>query len=229
MEVIDDPRPTPSGIEPRVFSVRAGGRVDDQGLVERKRRLRRAVKCRFAAFDPTVRSDETAALLREIGRLPGYAEATTLLLYIGHLAEELPTLGLLEAALERRQQVVCPRVVARDLPLCLHEVRDLRADLVAGVLGIPEPRADAPRIDPDLIDWALIPGLAFDERGRRLGRGAGHYDRLLPLLRPDVPRWAAAFSIQRVESVPTGPHDQPLTGIAWPSGPLAGGLESTDH
>ena len=60
------------------------------------------------------------------------------------------------------------------------------------MLGIPEPRPDLPEVPPAAVDWALVPGLAFDERGFRLGRGAGYYDRLIPLLRPDAICWASA-------------------------------------
>jgi 5-formyltetrahydrofolate cyclo-ligase len=53
----------------------------------------------------------------------------------------------------------------------------------------------------------LVPGLAFDATGRRLGYGGGYYDRLLPFLSPAAPRVAGAFEAQIVDSVPTAPHD----------------------
>ena len=77
----------------------------------------------------------------------------------------------------------------------------------------PEPRADLPEIPPESIDWVLVPGLAFDERGYRLGRGAGHYDRLLPQLRPDAACWALCLSCQLIPSLPIEPHDMPLDGV----------------
>jgi 5-formyltetrahydrofolate cyclo-ligase len=60
----------------------------------------------------------------------------------------------------------------------------------------------------------LVPGLAFDATGHRLGRGAGHYDKLLPGLRPEVPRWALILDVQWSEDLPVEPHDQPLDGVA---------------
>jgi 5-formyltetrahydrofolate cyclo-ligase len=53
----------------------------------------------------------------------------------------------------------------------------------------------------------LVPGVAFDDRGHRLGYGGGFYDRLLPLVPPTVARVAGAFEMQVVERVPTAPHD----------------------
>jgi 5-formyltetrahydrofolate cyclo-ligase len=58
-------------------------------------------------------------------------------------------------------------------------------------------------------DWILVPGLAFDRAGRRLGYGAGYYDRLLARL-PGVPRIAVAFSIQVIDQIPVDDHDLPV-------------------
>ncbi len=99
----------------------------------------------------------------------------------------------------------------------LYHVIDTAKDLRSGTLGIPEPRRDCPTIEPGAIDWVLVPGLAFDGRCQRLGRGAGHYDRLLPTLRPDVLRWALIFDEQWCDDLPIEPHDIPLDGVVSPT------------
>ena len=86
-------------------------------------------------------------------------------------------------------------------------------DLEPGSLSIPEPRAECLEVAPEEVDWALIPGLAYDLQCYRLGRGAGYYDRLLPLLRTEVPRWALAFDCQMISCLPVEPHDVPIDGI----------------
>src|SRR5262249_51373076 len=124
-------------------------------------------------------------------------------------------------ALHRGQAMVLPRVVRTPRRLVLHRVADLASDLVPGPYkAIPEPAPSCPEVRPDEVDWVLVPGLGFDLLGHRLGRGAGHYDRLLAELRPDVPRWALAYGTQFVTSLPIEPHDQPLDGILTASGPL---------
>jgi 5-formyltetrahydrofolate cyclo-ligase len=65
-----------------------------------------------------------------------------------------------------------------------------------------------------VVDWVLVPGLGYDDRCYRIGRGAGHYDRLLTWLRPKVPRWSLCLSSQWVASLPVESHDQPLDGVA---------------
>jgi 5-formyltetrahydrofolate cyclo-ligase len=62
-----------------------------------------------------------------------------------------------------------------------------------------------------------VPGLAFDFQCHRLGRGAGHYDRLLLRLRPDASRWALGYDCQVVDELPAEPHDVPVDGVVTPS------------
>jgi 5-formyltetrahydrofolate cyclo-ligase len=91
--------------------------------------------------------------------------------------------------------------------------------LVARTWGIREPADTAPVVEPDVL---LVPLLAFDATGGRLGYGGGYYDRTLARLRALKPIIAIgiAHAQQRLESVPLGPHDEPLDWILTPDGPL---------
>ena len=91
--------------------------------------------------------------------------------------------------------------------LDLHTGQDIVLDTAPGYRGIPEPAAELPRVAIEDVDWVLVPGVAFDIHGRRLGYGGGYYDRLLALLRPGVLRVAGAFDLQVVAQVPAAPHD----------------------
>lgn len=90
--------------------------------------------------------------------------------------------------------------------------------LETGPFGIPQPTAEAPEADPDVL---LLPLLAFDANGRRLGYGGGHYDATLARLRQSRPRTVIglAFDEQEMDSLPLEPHDQPLDWVLTPSGP----------
>jgi 5-formyltetrahydrofolate cyclo-ligase len=91
--------------------------------------------------------------------------------------------------------------------LTLHPVRSPSCDLLPGAFGIREPSPALPAIPVDAIDAFLCPGLAFDRRGGRLGRGRGFYDRLLEHARPDAIKLGVAFPIQLVDDTFSEPHD----------------------
>jgi len=179
--------------------------------------LRRDLVARILAIDPADRRRQQADLDERFHTLPGFSGARTVLLYAHAFPEEIDTSAMLRHTLDASKRLACPRVDWAARRLRLFHVTDPAIDLVPGTLGIPEPRPDLPELDPLAIDWVLVPGLGFDDRCFRIGRGAGHYDRLLPLLRPEAPRWALAFDAQWLDAVPDEPHDQPLDGVVSPS------------
>jgi 5-formyltetrahydrofolate cyclo-ligase len=103
-----------------------------------------------------------------------------------------------------------------DAPLTFR-LWDAADQLAPGHFPVHEPPAHAPQVEPDLV---LVPLLAFDRRGHRLGYGAGHYDRTLARLRALKPVTALglSFSAQGVEVLPAGPHDQRLDGVVTERG-----------
>ncbi len=93
-------------------------------------------------------------------------------------------------------------------------------------LGFEQPAADAPAINASDINAVLVPGLAFDRRGVRLGRGAAYYDRLLPRMRPDCRLVGVAPSDVVVDALPFARHDVAMTALATEDGvePVGGGV-----
>ena len=182
-----------------------------------KRTLRRSILGAILALDPDQRRTQERQLLKTLVSLPGYAEAGCVLFYVNAFPEELDTRPLLARALQSGKRLLCPRVDRTEHRLRLFEIRSLDLDLEPGILGIPEPCRTCVEVEPDEVDWALIPGLGFDMQCYRLGRGGGLYDRLLPTLRPECPRWALGFDCQVVAQLPVEHHDARLDGIATPS------------
>lgn len=181
-----------------------------------KRRLRKAMVERILALGEADRAAQEAELVRLFPGLPGFAAASTVLLYVAAFPEEIATGPMVAQALAQGKRVLCPRVDRAAQRLRLFRIEDPAADLRPGVLGIPEPHDRCLEVEPEEVDWVLAPGLAFDRRRYRLGRGAGHYDRLLPRLRPETPRWALAFDCQLVDALPVEPHDVALDGVVTP-------------
>jgi len=87
--------------------------------------------------------------------------------------------------------------------------------------GFPQPIADAFELQPRHISLALVPGVAFDRRGTRLGHGVGYYDELLARLPDDCPRIGVAPDELIFDRLPAEPHDVPMTHLATPDGVVA--------
>ncbi len=199
------------------------------GISLSKAGWRRAIRAAIAALDPGERSAQERSLIAAFPDLPGFAAAETVLLYVTAFPEELETRQFVAGAFDAGKQVLCPRVDRAARQLRLHALGHAETDLMPGVLGIPEPRADRPEVSPEAVDWVLVPGLGFDERGYRLGRGAGHYDRLLARLRPDAVCWALCLGCQLVPQLPVEPHDLPLNGITAPDRAVRGARPRLDQ
>jgi 5-formyltetrahydrofolate cyclo-ligase len=123
------------------------------------------------------------------------------------LPEEADPSLLLARLVELGCQAAFPRVIARDQPLEFHHVPDGDV-LEPGSFGIPEPLEHWPRARPDLL---LVPLLAFDAHGHRLGYGGGFYDRTLGLLK--VPAIGIAYAGQEAVSLPHDIHDAKLDAV----------------
>jgi 5-formyltetrahydrofolate cyclo-ligase len=132
------------------------------------------------------------------------------------LAEEADPSGLVSALQANGCEICYPRVHMKGQPLWFH-VPVANEPWVPGAFGIPEPRADWPRAFPSVL---LVPLLAFDARGHRLGYGGGYYDRTLAQFRHErtVMAIGVAFGGQEVSSVPHDSSDETLDMVITEAG-----------
>lgn len=153
--------------------------------------------------------------------LAAWREARGVLLYFS-VGREVETRSLVQAVLEAGKALFAPKVDRARRQLLVGRVVDPQEDLTPGPFqAIPEPRkAHPPAETGPLIDLVLVPGLAFDRFGQRVGYGAGYYDRLLTQLPPGAPRLGLLYAGQLVPRCPTGPTDQPLDGLVCEAGSL---------
>ena len=185
-------------------------------LHEAKQALRARVLAARDAIAPGVRQAASEAIAARLAALPAFASAHTVLLTLP-FGSEWDTLPLARDVAASHRRLVVPRVERATRMLALHHVEDPEGDIAPGYRGIPEPREACPVVAPTAIDFVLVPGVAFDVHGHRLGYGGGFYDRLLPLLRADAVLVAGAFEEQIVAAVPTASHDQRLPCIVTPA------------
>jgi 5-formyltetrahydrofolate cyclo-ligase len=141
-----------------------------------------------------------------------FARASRVVAYAA-TSDELPTAQLVAATLEARKTLLWPRVnEAGEIEVAQAAPQELESD-AAGVLA-PPGAASAERLERG--DLVIVPGLAFTREGARLGRGGGHYDRMLD--GAEATSLGVAFDIQVVGELPMEPHDRCVDLVVTPSG-----------
>jgi len=147
----------------------------------------------------------SAAIWERLSVLREFVIARRLLVYVSTV-HEVDTHGLIRQLLAMGRQVCVPRFKTATQGYAASELHDFDTELTTGKFGILEPKPEAVRPAAfDQIGAVLVPGLAFDETGNRLGRGLGHFDRLLgPTSGVKI---ALAFDFQVLGEVPAEAHD----------------------
>lgn len=140
--------------------------------------------------------------------LPEYAAAETVMFYLD-ARSEVRTRHYMPTALQSGKRIVVPYCVEDILHLFWLESMD---ELTIGMWKILEPPEELrqipeKQIDVKDVDLVMVPGVAFDRRGARMGHGKGYYDKLLEGARPETPCVALAFECQVFPEIPTAPHD----------------------
>lgn len=180
----------------------------DTLLHELKTALRQAALARRAGCDPALGVCVAGHVLERAAPPAGAVCAL-----VWPLPGELDTRPLIQALHGRGHAIVLPQTPPRGQPLTFRRWQP-GAAMVPGRFGTHHP--DGAVLTPD---WLAVPLLAFDAAGRRLGYGAGYYDRTLAIL-PAARTVGLAFAAQQVAEVPTGPDDMPLPVIVTENGLL---------
>jgi 5-formyltetrahydrofolate cyclo-ligase len=173
---------------------------------EARERLREMIADRRAAA-----SAQARALLIAQAR---WQSAAAVLLY-APMSQEVDMWPLLEAGLAAGKTVALPRFEESTSTYVACRITDLKADVSPGCFGIREPNERCARNEINRLDLILVPGLAFDLQGHRLGKGRGFYDQLLVTLRGTT--CGVAFDEQIVPEVPVEPHDIRLDYLLTPT------------
>lgn len=204
------------------------------GAPERKQELRRAISASLSSMTPEVRRSKSRLIARHVEELGLFRHAETVMAYVAMEMEVDPWSLIVEAwSLGKRvampridpplDEPQIPRVHDRYiLPFELHAAMvddpgdhpGLRMD----VFGIWEPNTDAPVVDAAALDVILVPCLAYDRRGYRMGKGGGFYDRFLSRDGLRATSVGLAFSEQVFDRLPNCPHDMPVDLLVTESG-----------
>ncbi len=168
-----------------------------------KQSIRKAILAQREQLTADARAAHSAAITGRLLQLPEYRQAGAVLGYMNFGAEFASELWV-ERALADGKRLALPKVNHHTNHLDLYWVDDLENQLAAGLWGIREPVVErCERVDnPDEVEFALLPGVAFTRDGARLGYGGGFYDKLLACMAQRPVLIAAAFALQIADTLP---------------------------
>ncbi len=182
------------------------GSMED--LKEKKQDLRKKIEKKLNALSKDEIRKKIQQIENHLFEFPNFVEAEMALLYL-HRTHEVDTRHILKRCKEAAKHIVLPFFNSSANGVALYKINDILKDIKPGPGNVMEP--DPERCKPVQIgdiDIAIIPGLAFDEKGSRLGDGSGRYDRFIPKLPVTARKVAVAFEEQIMSSVPMEPHDK---------------------
>ncbi len=184
-------------------------------VADQKKALRSRIAAALRQMSPEDRRLRSARLAGELQADELFQKSRTVFCYVS-MPEEFDTHGLIRRLLSEGRTVLVPRVLAAEGVLEARRLTRWEGSFVPGPFGILEPDPGVlPAADPAAIDCVIVPGLAFDREGYRLGRGKGYYDKFLSRLGRKAARIAPAFECQRVDRVPREPHDEKVDRVLF--------------
>jgi 5-formyltetrahydrofolate cyclo-ligase len=175
---------------------------------EKKQEIRDEITRLIAQYPPDILATKTKGIEERLFEFANYLEARIALLYMA-VAPEVDTLEIIKRSYMYNKIVVLPAFDPQNFRMTLMKVDDPEKDLVQGPRGNLEPNPKRCKIVPiDCLDIAIVPGLAMDEKGGRIGSGMGYYDRLIPDLPITTRKVGLVFEDQIVPMVPMESHDR---------------------
>ena len=180
--------------------------------IDEKTILRKVILEKRRSLSARERREKSRLIVQRLMGLEEFRQGRVIHLFLSFRGEVI-TDEVVHAALSLDKEVVVPVVGKTGGEVLLSALRRYPEEVAPGAHGIPEPRPEFIReVAPERVDLFVLPGVAFDRSGNRLGYGGGYYDRILDRLdRPKgshrVPRVALAFECQLVEQIPASIHD----------------------
>lgn len=171
-----------------------------------KKLIRKKTLIKRDSIDPEKKLKKDKLIMERILSLPSFEKAKKVF-YFASFRSEVSTLPQIEEAFKMGKRIILPKVDNINNRLRLFEIHNT-GEIKPGFMGIPEPDVSLERErDINDVDLVIMPGVAFDTDGNRLGYGAGYYDKLLSGLKKDIPLIAIAYEEQIVDSLPVESHD----------------------
>jgi 5-formyltetrahydrofolate cyclo-ligase len=181
-------------------------------MSDSKSALRQHIRDRLGQISLAVRMVESLELC---ARLEPQLQSAHTILFFAPLPDELDVWPLLEKLLPAKKICALPAFDSAAQSYSSRRVKNLETDIFTGKFNISEPLATCEEIPLNRFDLVLVPGMAFDESGHRLGRGRGFYDRILAAA--SGVKCGVAYDFQLLEKIPMEPHDARVNFIFTPT------------
>jgi 5-formyltetrahydrofolate cyclo-ligase len=185
-------------------------------MTGRKKQLRTELKRRLAEMSADEIDRQSRIACDQLTQTDGFRKAATVMLFLS-MPQEIDTAAAIESAWKSGKRVVVPRIDRQLRRMVAVEIHRLDHTPDPAISGLRNP-TEGTETPIGRIDLIVAPGLAFDRRGNRLGRGGAYYDRFLA----DPERKAVVvgfgFAFQVLADVPVAPHDQPVDAIVTEHG-----------
>jgi 5-formyltetrahydrofolate cyclo-ligase len=179
-----------------------------EAIQEKKHEIRNQIGKRLDALSESERLKKNKIITERLFEFANFLEAKISLLYID-LSHEVKTGEIIKRCLSYNKVIVLPAFIPDTYRMKLMKIDNLDFCLQPGPRGVLEPNpAKCKTVPVEQIDIALIPGIAFDEKGGRIGTGKGYYDRLIPDLPITTRKVSLAFEEQIIQQVPMESHDK---------------------
>jgi len=177
-------------------------------LIGVKQTIRELVRRQLAAMAPTVAHAKSMAACKRLLALPEFERAATMMIYLP-IPEEVDISPLALRGWQDQKTVAAPKLSWDKRHMVPIEIRSLETGLVESRSYLREP-ADGEPVSLDMLDLVIVPALAFDRQGNRLGRGGGFYDRFLASADFKGASVGIAFREQVLDELPVDEHDVPV-------------------
>lgn len=175
---------------------------------EKKQELRKDIEKKIAVLSDEEMRKKNRAIAQRLFEFANFLEARIVLFYIG-TGCEVPTRNIIKKSYEYNKIVVIPVFNQANNKFKLMKVDNIDTDMIEGPDGNKEPDSKKCKIVPiECIDIAIIPGIAMDEKGGRVGPGNGFYDRLIPELPVTTRKVGLAMEDQVIPQIPMESHDK---------------------
>lgn len=177
-------------------------------IKEKKREIRKEVSERLGALSTDEIAERYEAIEARLFEFANFLESRIVFIYYSRKGE-VNSQKILKRCLQSNKILVLPALDPARHRMKLMKVDNLGKDLIAGPAGTSQPDPTRCKLVPiDRVDIAIVPGIAFDEKGGRVGSGEGYYDRLIPRLPVTTRKVALSLEAQILPQVPMESHDK---------------------